>query len=37
MIVEITKDEALASIFKALGDLTRLRIFEFRRCCDREG
>src|SRR5947209_16040459 len=36
MIVEITKDEALAMIFKALGDPTRLRIFEFLRCCNRE-
>ena len=27
MIVEITKDEALAAVFKALGDPTRLRIF----------
>src|SRR5438067_9901552 len=36
MILEITKEETLAAIFKALGDPTRLRIFEFLRCCDRE-
>ena len=36
MIVEITKDEALAALFKALGDPTRLRIFEFLRRCDQE-
>jgi ArsR family transcriptional regulator, arsenate/arsenite/antimonite-responsive transcriptional repressor len=36
MILEITKEEGLAAIFKALGDPTRLRIFEFLRCCDRE-
>jgi ArsR family transcriptional regulator len=28
MIIEITKDEALAAVFKALGDPTRLRIFQ---------
>ena len=32
----MTKDEALALVFKALGDPTRLRIFQFLRCCDRE-
>ena len=36
MIVEMTNQEALAAIFKALGDPTRLQIFEFLRCCDRE-
>lgn len=36
MIVEISKEEALAATFRALGDPTRLRIFEFLRCCDRE-
>lgn len=36
MINEITKSEALALIFKALGDPTRLRIFEFLRGCARE-
>jgi ArsR family transcriptional regulator len=36
MIVEMTKEETLAAIFKALGDPTRLRIFEFLRCCDRD-
>jgi DNA-binding transcriptional ArsR family regulator len=36
MIVEMTKDETLAALFKALGDATRLRIFEMLRCCERE-
>ena len=36
MIVEISKHDALAAIFKALGDPTRLRMFELLRCCDRE-
>ena len=36
MIVEMTKSEALATVFRALGDPTRLQIFEFLRCCDRE-
>jgi ArsR family transcriptional regulator len=36
MILEMTKEETLAAIFRALGDPTRLRIFEFLRCCDRE-
>src|SRR5437588_6849893 len=36
MILEMTKEEMLAGIFKALGDPTRLRIFDFLRCCDRE-
>ena len=36
MIAEITKDEALAAIFRALGDPTRLRIFETLRSCERE-
>lgn len=36
MILEITKESELAAIFKALGDPTRLRIFEFLRCCNRE-
>jgi ArsR family transcriptional regulator, arsenate/arsenite/antimonite-responsive transcriptional repressor len=36
MIVEMTKEEALAAVFKALGDPTRLRIFEFLRRCNRE-
>jgi ArsR family transcriptional regulator len=35
MVVEISKEEALASIFKALSDPTRLRIFELLRCCER--
>jgi ArsR family transcriptional regulator len=35
MILEMTKEEALAAAFKALGDPTRLRIFESLRCCDR--
>jgi ArsR family transcriptional regulator len=33
MIVEMTQHEALAVLFKALGDPTRLRIFEMLRCC----
>jgi ArsR family transcriptional regulator, arsenate/arsenite/antimonite-responsive transcriptional repressor len=36
MNIELSKGEALAAIFKALGDPTRLRIFEMLRCCDRE-
>src|SRR5689334_3581158 len=36
MIAEMTKEEMLASIFKALGDPTRLRIYNFLRCCNRE-
>jgi ArsR family transcriptional regulator len=36
MILEISREEAVATVFKALGDPTRLRIFEFLRCCDRE-
>ena len=36
MIDEISKDEALAAVFKALGDPTRLAIFAMLRCCDRE-
>jgi ArsR family transcriptional regulator len=36
MILEMTKEETLAAIFRALGDPTRLRIFEFLRCCNRE-
>jgi ArsR family transcriptional regulator len=36
MIDEMTKSEALAAIFKALGDPTRLRIFECLRCCNQE-
>jgi ArsR family transcriptional regulator, arsenate/arsenite/antimonite-responsive transcriptional repressor len=36
MIDEMTKSDALAMLFKALGDPTRLRIFEFLRCCNRE-
>jgi DNA-binding transcriptional ArsR family regulator len=36
MIVEIAKDDALAAVFKALGDVTRLRIFQMLRCCERE-
>src|ERR671915_249251 len=36
MIVEMTESEMLAAIFRALADPTRLRIFEFLRCCDRE-
>src|SRR5919198_6039741 len=36
MIMELSEHEALAAIFKALGDPTRLRIFETLRCCDRE-
>src|SRR5438045_8298808 len=36
MIAEITKDEALAAVFRALGDQTRLRIFRMLRSCERE-
>jgi ArsR family transcriptional regulator len=36
MIIEISKPDALAAIFRALSDPTRLRIFELLRCCDRE-
>src|SRR5262249_46022661 len=36
MIAEITKDEALAGVFRALGDATRLRIFQMLRSCARE-
>jgi DNA-binding transcriptional ArsR family regulator len=36
MIMEMTQQEALAALFKALGDPTRLRIFEMLRCCGRE-
>ena len=36
MIIEISEEEALAAIFKALGDPTRLRIFQVLRCCNRE-
>jgi ArsR family transcriptional regulator len=36
MIIEISKPDALATIFRALSDPTRLRIFELLRCCDRE-
>jgi DNA-binding transcriptional ArsR family regulator len=35
MIMEMTKDKALAAAFKALGDPTRLRILQSLRCCDR--
>jgi ArsR family transcriptional regulator len=30
-----TSNDSLAAIFKALGDPTRLRIFQTLRCCDR--
>lgn len=33
MIVELSKEEVLAALFKALGDPTRLRIFQALRCC----
>lgn len=33
MIAEVTKLEALAALFKALGDPTRLRIFRTLCCC----
>jgi ArsR family transcriptional regulator len=33
MIMEISEDEALALMFKALGDPTRLGIFQTLRCC----
>jgi ArsR family transcriptional regulator len=36
MNTEMSKEEALAAIFKALGDSTRLRIFEMLRCCEQE-
>jgi ArsR family transcriptional regulator len=36
MNIEISKQDALAAIFKALGDPTRLRIFEMLRCCEQE-
>jgi ArsR family transcriptional regulator len=36
MIIEISKEEELAQLFKALSDPTRLRIFEFLRCCERD-
>jgi ArsR family transcriptional regulator len=35
MFDETSQDGALAAIFKALGDPTRLRIFRFLACCDR--
>jgi DNA-binding transcriptional ArsR family regulator len=35
MIAEITKDDALAAVFRALGDPTRLRIFQMLRSCAR--
>lgn len=34
MVAEISKDEQLARAFKALGDPTRLRIFQMLRCCE---
>jgi len=34
MSVEISNEEALAALFRALGDPTRLRIFQMLRCCD---
>jgi ArsR family transcriptional regulator, arsenate/arsenite/antimonite-responsive transcriptional repressor len=36
MIIEVSRDAQLAAIFKALGDPTRLRIFQTLRCCDPE-
>src|SRR5436309_1583965 len=36
MIMELSKHGQLAAIFKALGDPTRLRIFETLRCCGSE-
>src|SRR5688500_18521519 len=36
MISEIYEYEALEAMFNVLGDLTRLQIVEFLRCCDRE-
>jgi ArsR family transcriptional regulator len=33
MIMELWQLEAVAALFKALGDPTRLRIFEMLRCC----
>jgi DNA-binding transcriptional ArsR family regulator len=35
MFIEPTKDETLSLIFKALGDPTRLRIFQTLCCCAR--
>jgi DNA-binding transcriptional ArsR family regulator len=35
MFDETSEDLALAAVFKALGDPTRLRIFRFLACCDR--
>lgn len=34
MNLEMTEGEQLAAIFKALGDPTRLSIFQLLRCCD---
>jgi ArsR family transcriptional regulator len=36
MNIEPIEETCLAAIFKALGDPTRLRIFQMLRCCDRE-
>ena len=33
MNVEVSDQQALATVFKALGDPTRLRIFQTLRCC----
>src|SRR5688572_30142675 len=34
MNIEMTQEEQLAAIFKALGDPTRLSILQLLRCCD---
>ena len=34
MNLEMTEEEQLAAVFKALGDPTRLSIFQLLRCCD---
>jgi ArsR family transcriptional regulator len=36
MISEMTEEDVLTAIFKALGDPTRLRILQFLRCCSQE-
>lgn len=36
MFVEVSNSERLAMMFRALGDPTRMRIFESLRCCDQQ-
>ncbi|MBM3458618.1 MAG: helix-turn-helix transcriptional regulator [Armatimonadetes bacterium] len=35
--MEISKEEELAALFRALSDPTRLRIYQFLRCCAADG